>query len=242
MRQKSLIEFAAQATMAIRRKEVQIPDDFPPAELYLDDIQEIIEIFRESTKYKRWEKNTDSEQLVFECDDKICETSQDLQSIGGKTRNFAIKISLQGVNHRLAVRMIQTLWSSTGLTKEGDWDTYRKLVTVFKSRCVKWKAAFHSIPIWVSALSGLLLWPLLFILKRLMPANLAAVLTVSILLLFWVFWSIAYFRPTIVFLRPSSESSGFRELIKKSAPQIIAALIGVGATLLGVYLRHKLWP
>lgn len=229
--------------MAIRRKEMQIPEGFPPAKLYLDDIREIIEMFRESIKYKTSERNTDSERLVFECDDKACETLEDLQAVGGKTVNFVIRISLQGVEHTLAVHPAHVFWRFYGLTIAGGWDTYRKLAAVFKSRCDKWKATFCSIPLWVPSLVGPpLCLALLFILKKLMPANLAAVLDFGVILLFMVFWAVAYFRPTVVFLRPSNESSGFRELIKKSTPQIIAALIGVGATLLGVYLRHKLWP
>lgn len=35
---------------------------------------------------------------------------------------------------------------------------------------------------------------------------------------------------------------GIRELIRKSGPQIIAAIIGAAVTLLIVYARHKCWP
>ena len=229
--------------MAIRRKEMQIPEGFPPAKLYLDDLREIIEIFRQSIKYKTSEWNTDSERLVFECDDKTCETLEDLQTVGGKTVNFVLRTSLQGVEHTLAVHPAHVFWRFYGLTIEGGWDTYRKLAAVFKSKCDRWKAAFCSIPLWVPSLAGLpLSLALLFILKKLMPANLAAVLDFGLILLFMGFWAVAYFRPTVVFLRPSTESSRFRELIKRGAPQIIAALIGASATLLGLYLRHKFWP
>ena len=112
--------------MSIRRRETQIPTEgFPPAKLYLDDMREIIEIFRESTEYKTSERNKDEpERLVFECDDKSCETLEDLQTIGAKTVNFVVTFDLQGVAHELTIHTTLIFWRFYGLKREGGWDTY----------------------------------------------------------------------------------------------------------------------
>jgi len=75
--------------MAIRHVQ-QLPTDLPPARLFLDDIEEMIDVFRECASPPIEGKSRNEELVTYKLGNRICETKEDLLRIGGRTTNLEL--------------------------------------------------------------------------------------------------------------------------------------------------------
>jgi hypothetical protein len=237
--------------MTIKRKAVKVepPSELPPARLYLDDIQEVMEIFREASKYRQSEPRKDDQETVrFETKNETCDTIEDLKQIGGSTNHFLLTMNKRfGYGLTLRASSWGCSWSTQGLTDEGEWYAYAKFASLFKARKVWWKALMHAIPTWTYLLVALVPYVLTHVLPMSFmnrPVSLSQLLfviplSIAILAIQWM----ALTRSTVVVFRPISERSVFnRETALKTVPTVAATLLGILGTLLVTYLKHKYWP
>ncbi len=139
--------------MAIKPLPHSIPSKLPPAKLYLDDIQEILQILTDS--------NPDCE-ASFVAGQSKCDTLDDLQELRGRATYFVMNIS--------SPRKHQTLELTPSATRihidesGTNWSRGRKYVNVaaiFEKRKLRLKSAVHSLaPLLFAALCllALALW------------------------------------------------------------------------------------
>src|SRR5216683_7860540 len=109
--------------MALKTKEPEVPHDLPPARLYLNDIHEIVEIFRAARNYEEhmfseFKFAPDSRETIsFECGNKTCDTFEELKKIGGTTRKFKVEVANSfGSSHSLRVDRYGSSWWSYGVS------------------------------------------------------------------------------------------------------------------------------
>src|SRR5258708_7952386 len=242
--------------MAIKTKEPEVPRRLPPARLYLNDIQEIVEIFRAARNYEEHRFSgleklaPDSRETIsFECGNKTCDTFDELKKIGGTTSKFKVEVANSfGSSHSLHIDRHGTSWLSYNVSNDGKWATYRKLESIYSHRKIRWRAAIGALGFWtwmgVSLFGNTVVVFLIGKFTRLWP-NGAGWIFIYILLSNGVL-ALALFRNTVVVLQDSSEPSGFKGILSKSIPQIVgailAAFLGVVGTLLVQYIHRKLWP
>lgn len=129
----------------------ELPHDLPPARLFLDDIRDVIEIFRGGAKYCAWQAdhNSPEPKLSFQARGFACDTLEDLHILGGETTAFKLHFDeARGYSAYLHIARY-TLWNTFGLSEEGQSVVYGKLRALFDSRIVRWKAFFHALPSWL---------------------------------------------------------------------------------------------
>jgi hypothetical protein len=240
------------ARVTIRTEEPEVPSEFPPTRLFLDDIEEIVRILREFLETRKMDSRSTVEDLKlkvrFSTGGKQCDDILDLPKIAKSNRELSISIT-KGDWPQTSLRFhpwFGTFWRSSGLTKEDTWSAFHKLQTVFQKRTRGWSALFRSLPswlvwfLWTVAVS---LLPLLrFPLYKLMPHRAAYAI---VLLSYGTIITAAVIgaRHTTLVLRHSWDPPPIRQYVKdKLIPVIIGALLGIGGTILAMYLRHKFWP
>jgi hypothetical protein len=234
--------------MAIKTKELEVPSQLPPARIYLDDLREIIEIFREARQYERDEHSPGSRETIsFECGNKTCDTVDDLKKIGGTSSKFEVKVdNSPGCLHSLTVQRYGCTWLSVGLSRDGQWATYRKLEALLRHR-KRWTATLRVIPAWVLNAVGLIFLLAIWVTPKSSPyfritasVSILCYAVLTVLLITRLLWH------TVVVLQDSSEPSGFSGILSRSVPQIVGAFLGaflgVIGTLLVQYILHKYWP
>jgi hypothetical protein len=235
--------------MATWTKEEDVPSEFPPARLFLDDIEEIVRIFRELVESRNVGSRSTVEDLKtkvwFSTAGEECDEIQDLPKIAKSYRQLNINVS-RGSWPQTTLRLspTYTMWVPTGFSKEETWAAFRKLQPIFKKRKRLWSTFLHSFPWWLSTpvvCAFLLLFPQTP-LEKLMPRNVAG--AIMLLLYVLIFIAIALgARSTYLTPRYSWDPSPFRHYLKdKLIPVVTGALLGIGGTILTLFLRHKYWP
>jgi hypothetical protein len=244
---------AINAHVTIRTKEPDVPSNFPPARLFLDDIEEIVRIFREFLETRDMDSSSTVEDLKmkvsFSTEGKESDDLQDLPKIAKSSRELRVSVA-RGAWPRTSLILhpwLGTFWlQPSGATKEDTWSVFHKLQTLFEKRTRRWSTLLHSLPWWsVSALCLTAAWlPLLLrsSLYKLMPHPAA---NATILLSYAVIITAAAMgaRHTTVIVRHSWEPSPLRqELLQKIPVAAITAVLTFLLTLLGFYLKRKYWP
>lgn len=131
--------------MTIIVKTERVPSDLPPAVLYIDDIEEILRIFRGPGPQLEGPVSGEPEEtLSFELGNQICTEISDLEKIGGATANFVIRFAIvrpgdDRIFH-LRIDRVSTGWVFAGLGEEDSWRVYRRLKALFDLRKRKWRA------------------------------------------------------------------------------------------------------
>jgi hypothetical protein len=245
--------------VTIRTKEAEVPSEFPPARLYLDDIEEIVRIFRELVESPKFSEHFTPEEVelkvTFSIGNKECDDVLDLPKITRRTRinNLKIRVSKGGwVHTSLTIHWLGSIWLSSGFTKEDTWKAYHKLQPIFEERTPYWRGFIQSLPGWLFGASGLLtffvLAPILrSLLNPHMPPTLAYELSEALSFALVIAIVMGRFPHTTVILRHASEPSTVLQGLRDKLP---TALIGAALgsvltfllTLLGLYLKHKYWP
>src|SRR6266853_6484160 len=85
--------------MAIRVLQQSIPTKLPPAKLYLDDINEILQILTDSSA---------DCQASFVAGKSKCDTLDDLKELRGRTTHFVMNISSPRRHQTLALTLSAT--------------------------------------------------------------------------------------------------------------------------------------
>jgi len=241
--------------VTIRTKEAEYPSQFPPARLFLDDIDEIVRILLEATANWRDARNPsdkDTEtKVTFTIKDQVCDEVQELSKIAKKTNDLEIEVRRKRwAETALNFTRYRTSLNFFLVPTEERLNLYYKLAPVFKRRNLWLATLVHSHRVLFRVLLVLLLFansaPFIPTLKKHTPPTLSMAIAIFSVPLVFTHLATAFHHSTII-LRHSSEPSSVRQGLLDKLP---AALIGgaVGAvltfllTMLGLYLKHKYWP
>jgi hypothetical protein len=245
------MQTAINARVTIRTKEADLPSEFPPARLYLDDIEEIVRILLEATQTPNEQQTPSNEasrpRVTLTTGDRVCDGVQELPQIAKKTTDLSIRIETEGYGRAtyLALHINGSLLSSFAITADEQLRLYYKLAPIFKRRN-RWLATLiHSHSRWSNTVYGaasaafyLLSFLLLAILALPMlikPTTVTASalrqevnawylsIAAAISGTLVILLASGLKRHTIIILRPSSEPSPVRQGLRDKLP---AALIG----------------
>lgn len=118
--------------MAIRSLPKPFPTELPRAKLYLDDIEEICELLKNPTA------ESDDWRVRFVADDKVCDSVQDLQELGGRTKKFSINVSSFQKERSLDLGRYSSSLYIYDYSESKDaavkWSIYGKVLAVFQKR------------------------------------------------------------------------------------------------------------
>jgi hypothetical protein len=202
--------------MAIKqiKREVKLP----PSHLYLEDIEEIVDVFRcaeeRRTEHRPKEYVVPPKLRFTVGKNRECDTIDDLKILGGTWRNFKMEVgsSAMGLDIYDAFVIIAT--------REGE--LYDRILRLFMTRQVVMRSITHQIP-WLPfllcVLPGLLVFrpPLLW-------ERVALIGFVAIVILV-VVWCLS--AHTIVELRYSHDPSPRVQKAKESGSRIAWIIVGV---------------
>jgi hypothetical protein len=210
--------------LAIRPLPQRIPTKLPPAKLYLDDINEILQILTDS--------NADS-QAGFVAGKSKCDTLDDLQELRGRTTHFVMNVSSPGKHQALELTTSTTQIHvyETG-DQVGAWSKYIKVAAIFDRRRLRLKSAIRSAGLWI--LAGLWLLTIaawmfgLHVTKPILIRELRHLVTGIFLAAAIVYYFIS--SHSIVYLR-HPQRLGVGRWLEDHKPEII---VGVICGLMGV--------
>ncbi len=253
--------------MTIRTKEPEVPSEFPPARLFLDDIEEIVRILVDANEKKQKSTHPDKDaqiKVTLTIEDQVCDEVEELPKIAKKTFDLTVKVEVQKSlpETSLRFRRYGTSMGSIGFTTEEKLSIYHKLAPIFERRNLRWATVIHSHPTWsgniygaagaaLLMLLGISLSVLLFgkggtittYLSRHEATAWSLAAAVPILATLVIALKSANQRHSVIILRHSSEPSPLRqELLQKIPVAAITAVLTFLLTLLGFYLKHKYWP
>jgi hypothetical protein len=237
--------------MTIKTKEPDLPTEFPPARLFLDDIEEIVRILVDSNKNSHPSGSHDENAKLraeFTVKDQVCNEVEELHKIAKKTTELLIRLEWETgfTASTLIFYRNGTLLSSYFLEREGHLSLFHKLAPIFRRRNLWFRTLVHSRPALFPALvvlwlSTIITW-LIFTLNKRTPPILAAA-TVALMIPILITFLAARIHHTTIIMRHSSEPSALRqELLHKFPLVAISSVLTFLLTLLGLYLKHKYWP
>jgi hypothetical protein len=237
--------------LTIRTKEPDAPTAFPPARLFLDDIEEIVRTLVDANKDSNPAPHDEEAKLkvTFTIKDQVCDEVEELPKIAKKTDELSILLEWESGLIANSLRFYSD-GSSLGtylLTNEGHLTLFHKLAPIFKRRNLWLRTLVHShressLALIIASCLTVATLAVMFIFK---PSNhqvrivAFALLLVSIIITL----SATLYRHSIIIMRHSSEPSPLRqELLQKAPLAAISSVLTFLLTLLGFYLKHKYWP
>jgi hypothetical protein len=244
--------------VTIRTKEAEVPSEFPPARLFLDDIDEVVRILVAGAENRKREGSLDEDpartMLTLTVEDRVCDDVQDLPKVAKKTINLLVRVERQyWTQTSLGFSRSGTYLSFYGVTREERLTTFHDLEPIFRRRNL-WLATFLSSQrkLFITLLNLWLFTAMVLVLIYMSNKQTPRMLTLG----FWMLLlstpiMISLFATTrhhsIIIMRHSSEPSALRQGLRDKLP---AMLIGIAIggvltfflTLLGYYLKHKYWP
>jgi hypothetical protein len=123
--------------VAIKPLPHSIPNNLPPAKLYLDDINQILQILTDS--------NPDCE-TSFVAGQSKCDSLEDLKELQGRTTSFVMNISSPRKHQTLELTPSTT---RLNIDELGDqlvaWSKYVNVAAVFEKRKLKLKSVVHAL-------------------------------------------------------------------------------------------------
>jgi hypothetical protein len=226
--------------MPIRTKEGDTPSEFPPARLFLDDIEEIVGILRELVGSQKSKVDDPAVKVTFSVSGSECDDLRDLPKIAKPYRALDIEVERGWLGRTsLTFYFFSAFWRSYGLTREATLPAYHRLEPIFKKRKRHWATFARTVPWWV--------WVLVIgAVDLLLHVTHVMTTTFNSHIPFIVICVLAFItgaRHTSVVLRYSWEPSPFFVYLKdKIIPLIAGALLGIFGTLLTGYIKHRYWP
>jgi hypothetical protein len=232
--------------MTIERIRRPVPTRFLPARLYVDDIQEIIDLFEKEAKtHGNVEEATHTTITV---EDKKCDQVDDLLHLGVReTRTLEVDVEKMGVQLRFRTTTFSTEWTSYGLPYDKAWAIYHRLEDILDERAYKWRRLCRALTagsrdaVWLvlAIISGAsLTWNF----KTMTAPIVRDALVVPYFFLFAIVLAGTRQNSTVVFRRYSDHAAARRDFKEKMIPDLIKIGIGFGLGLLAEYIKHKLWP
>jgi hypothetical protein len=239
--------------VTIRTKEPEIPTEFPPARLFLDDIEEIVRTLLaankdlnpgvppgEGTKLK----------VTFTIKDQECDEVEELPKIAKKTAELSILLGWESgyAANSLTFRRDGSYLATYMLEKEGHLSLFHRLAPIFKRRNLWLRTLVHShrqssLTLIIASCLTVVTVAEMFISKH--PNDMAGTIALALLLMSIIITisTTTLYRHTIIIMRRSSEPSPVRqELLQKAPLAAITSVLTFLLTLLGFYLKHKYWP
>ncbi len=129
--------------LAIKPFPDSIPSELPPAKLYLDDINEILQILTDSSE---------DCQASFVVGKSKCDTLEDLKDLRGRTTRFVLNICSPGKHQTLELTPSAT---RIHIHEIGDqlpaWAKYVNVAAIFEKRRLRLKSFVRSTASWVFA-------------------------------------------------------------------------------------------
>jgi len=226
---------------------LEVPEDLPPAHLFLDDVEEIVGIFREYVAPRIGGKSRNREELSYAVGSRRCDGVDDLKKIGGRTTEFELKYSVcqeldQEGNPRMRSSDAATLRVSRygswlhfwGVPDSDRWAVYGRVNATVGRRKRRLRAVVEQLGEYGAPVAFYLImgsWVIIAIvvgkLKLLHLLNRGiALLMVAAYTILAAYGMFNLFRHSIVDLRYSHDSSGLRVTISQAWPQILAAIVG----------------
>jgi len=231
--------------MTITRHEKPIPDTLPISRLFLDDLNEIIDVVAEATKGSE-------EQLVLKCRvaGATCDQIEELPKIAKSARKFQIDLEKRHYHFMLKLTRFGARYSAYGFTNDEKWRLFRKIEAIFEARRLPFrnliKVVLLDTPWWISLLFGATAYfGIPFLgghVYSLFPKVLAnALLLTSIVALVAMIWY--FLRGSEIVFRDSQDYEAQREdRAWKIIPAVLSGVIGFLAGIAVTYLKHAYWP
>jgi hypothetical protein len=238
--------------VTIRTKEAEVPSEFPPARLFLDDIEEIVRVLVDANKDSNplAHQNEDAKtKITFTIKDQVCDEIDELPKIAKKTTELSIMLEWESglaANSLTFYRDSSSLGSYL-LSSEGHLSLFHKLAPIFKRRNRRFAMLVRSSRPILLTLVVLLLLPVTTIIyvPSMRTPSMLILAIVTGLLSTAIFITVLAARShhTIIIMRHSSEPSALRqELLHKVPVAAVSSVLTFLLTLLGLYLKHKYWP
>jgi hypothetical protein len=236
--------------VTIRTREAEPPTQFPPARLFLEDIDEIVRILVEAAATQRPSDNGDKPKVTLTTKGQVCDTVEELPKIAKKTLDLSVEVETQ----KWSIASVKfyrygTYLGFYGVPTSEKLIIFHKLEPIFRRRN-RWLAAlvipFSRSIVTLVMLLALASVALVFIPIKHAPPRLHYVFSLLSVTIASAFLIIRRHH-SIVILHHSSEPSAVSQGLRDKLP---AALIGatLGSvltfllTMLGLYLKHKYWP
>ena len=220
--------------MAIKPLPHSIPSKLPPAKLYLDDINEILQILTDSSP---------DYQATFVAGQSKCDTLDDLKELRRRTTHFVMNIS--------SPRKHQTLELTTSATRIhideiGDqllaWSKYVNVAAIFERRKLRLKSAVRSVaPLLFAGLSFLALAVWMFAPRAAKPLSIyelthlatGIVLAAAVVYYFVSSHSVVYLRYPL--------RIGVGRWLEDHKPEIIVGVISILLGAIATRIVEKTW-
>jgi hypothetical protein len=211
------------------RERHEIPDELPPARLYLDDVETIVDLFTQAA-------DSESTTSVLSVGKFDCSTIEDLKQLG-LPRAIRFRIEVKTESSSVAILRIDpstTFWIfGPGLRPHDAFKVYGGLQAIFEVRKIQRKAALRSMPPWL--LLAFILFCVISALavtvavNRVQPWHFGIGDVIFIVLRLpiplWVFYKTAIEHSVVEFSRVH-DLHGMRKRLAEWKPYIIAAIIG----------------
>lgn len=140
--------------MVITRQPSVLNVKLPPANLYLDDLEEILNILKPDGEDQ-------PPNLMFTVDDMTCDSMDDLRKIGGRRSTFIMDVAWEGAHLSDELRIIPHLRTSLhvggGSAQRRAW-VMNQVSDLFRRR-IDWRAKYR----WLIISSTGLFWLLILI-------------------------------------------------------------------------------
>jgi hypothetical protein len=238
--------------VTVRTREPDLPSEFPPARLFLDDIEEIVRTLVDANKDLNpsgRRSGDDKLKVELTIKDQVCDAVEDLPKIAKKATELWISLEWESgfTACTLTFQKGLTFLSSFYLDREGHLGLYHKLTPIFNRR-KRWLARFvlenERRFLTLAFITNLIASLALFALLRHYFSTGAAVVVVLVEITVFFFLTFA-FQPAynqIILHRWAEHHTQRQEKKWKLIPVVVSSILGFIVGLLTSYVKCKYWP
>ena len=255
--------------VTIRTKEAEVPSEFPPARLFLDDIEEIVRILLEATENRNAPSRQRADRLArniadvgqspplaldfkttvtLAIKDQVCDQVRELSKVAKKTSELSLTIASHpwGPDTSLTFSKSGARLRALAFTRDEQLNIFHKLAPVFKRRNL-WLATLNHRYSNLFGVLTLALWfcaaiPALTLLNKQVPTTRAILVGLPAAAIIITVLATGSNHNSIVMRRFSEPSPLSQGLPQKILLVVISSALTFLLTLLGFYLKHKYWP
>jgi hypothetical protein len=231
--------------MTIQTTVSPIPDSFPPAKFYLDDLEEIVAILREGVESEE-ERESKPTTFTFGCAGRKCDTLEEVPRILKPRRELEIEVRRGWRSTKLSWNpWIGNYWSSSSLSNAVALSTHRRLAPIFERRKRRLSASVRTIPMWAWAIVNLAVVPIAHRLAHSYEPTIGSKTAdrlefAGVMVYFAIFLAGAFTHTTLVPRRSHERSGTLTYLTDKIIPLVVGCLLGIAGTLLAQVLSRKI--
>ena len=238
------------AHVAIRTKAADAPNQFPPARLFLDDIDEIARILVEAAEKRGKSILADKAakiKLTLTIKDQVCDDVEDLPKIATKTFDLAVSVAAED-EAWLPDASLEFDRHGTSLTLLGfpaleKFSIYHKLAPIFRRRNLRLATLIHSQGLSLMAVAVLVgLANIALLSNKLIQPTVSHVISSLSFAMTAIYLATVFHHSTIILRRSSDRHDLKQELLQKMPMAAISSILTFLLTLLGFYIKHKYLP